>query len=222
MQVQLETWGVPLGLLLIAMLLLLPWLRQRIAQRRLEKCIAAVGVAQLKHVLIDDGMGGQSFYERLLLTPQGIIALSTNRRNGIIFGGERMDTWAQVLGKRTIRFSNPLYHIDAQLSTLRYHLPKAEVSGTVLFVGNCSFPKGKPEGVWMREDLMALARGEQSQPLKPQHQTAWDEIGQRIRKIDPARDGYLLPVVEGSLAPRFWLALALMAAAVAWLVWRLV
>lgn len=217
---QLWTWGLPLALLLVALMLLLPWLRKKLEQRRMDKRIAAIGTAQLKNVLLDDGMGGQSFYERLLLTPSGILALFTNDRHGIIFGGERMDVWAQVLGKRTIRFTNPLYHIDTQLSTLRYHLPKVAVSGNVLFVGDCSFPKGKPEGVWTLEDL-AVGSDEQSQPLNPQFQTAWDAISQHARNIDPARDSYLLPIVERSPLARFAMALLLVGAAIAWLFWRL-
>lgn len=221
MQAQFETWGIPLALLLASLLLLLPLLRQWLEQRRMNKRIAAVGTAQLHNVLLDDGMGGQSFYERLLLTPSGILVLFTNLRNGIIFGGERMDTWAQVLGKRTIRFTNPLYHIDTQLSTLRYHLPKVKVSGSVLFVGACSFPKGKPEGVWTQEDLVALGCDEQPEPLTPQFQQAWEKISQSARKIDPARDSYLLPVTDSSPLPRIGLALLLVAAALAWLLWRL-
>lgn len=218
---QLWTWGLPLALLLIALVLLLPWLRKKLEQRRMDKRIAAIGTAQLKNVLLDDGMGGQSFYERLLLTPSGILVLFTNHRHGIIFGGERMDNWAQVLGKHTIRFTNPLYHIDNQLSTLRYHLPKLDVLGNVLFVGDCSFPKGKPEGVWTQEDLVALGSEEQSQPLKPQYEKAWEEISQRAHGIDPARDSYLLPVAENTSALRLWLAGLMFVSALAWLLWRL-
>lgn len=221
MLAQLDSWGVSLVLLLAAVLLILPWIRQWRERRRMEKSIAAVGVAQLKNVLLDDGMGGQSFYERLLLTPNGILVLLSNYRNGIIFGGERMDTWAQVLGKRTFRFPNPLYHIDSQLSTLRYYLPMAAVTGNVLFMGDCSFPKGKPTGVWTLEDLTAAGCDDQLQPMPPHHEQAWEELGRHARKIDPARDSYLLAVKEGASPVRVLLALLLAGLALAWPLWRL-
>ena len=215
------TWGISLALLLGALALVWPLLRRRIERQRMEKRIAAVGVAQLRNVLLDDGMGGQSFYERLLLTPNGILVLVSNLRNGIIFGGERMDTWAQVLGKRTIRFANPLYSMEGLLSTLRYHLPKVVLEGHVLFVGNCSFPKGKPQGVWSLDEL-AEAGQEKVQPaVVPVLKQAWEEIDQRARKIDPGSEGYLLPVQEETSWLRGGLALLLLSAALAWPLWRL-
>lgn len=221
MQAQFEIWGVSLALILGALVLVLPLVRQWIERRQMEKRIVSVGVAQLKNVLLDDGMGGQSFYERMLLTPKGILVLFSNFRDGIIFGGERMDSWAQVQGKRTTRFTNPLYSIESQLTTLRYYLPKVAVSGNVLFMGDCSFPKGKPEGVWTLEDLLAAENIEDKQPVAPQFQQAWEKISQRARPIDPRRDSYLLPVNEGASPLRGWLALVLLGFALAWPLWQL-
>lgn len=215
------TWGIALTLAFGALVFAWPLLRRHIERRRMEKRIAAVGHAQLCNVLLDDGMGGQSFYERLLLTPNSILVFLTNPRDGIIFGGENMDTWAQVLGKRTIRFSNPLYGMEGQLATLRYHLPKVLLEGRVLFMGNCSFPKGKPEGVWTLEDLGEPESNEIQQAVAPVLKEAWTEIGQRARKIDPSREGYLLPVKEESSWLRGGLVLLLSGAALAWPLWRL-
>ncbi len=216
------TWGVPLVLMLGALLFVQPLLQRRLEKWRMEKRIASLGVGQLKNVLLDDGMGGQSFFERLLLAPEGILVLFSNYRDGIIFAGERMDTWAQVLGKRTIRFNNPLYDMEAQLATLRYHLPKVTVDGKALFMGDCSFPKGKPEGVWTLEDLGGAAESVASdQPVAPSYQQAWEEVVQRARDINPAKDSYLLPVYEGPSPLRGWMALMLVGAASVWVFWRL-
>lgn len=215
------TWGISLALLLGALLLAWPLLQRYLERRRLEKRIATVGVAQLRNVLLDDGMGGQSFYERLLLTPHGILVLLSNPRDGIIFAGERMDSWAQVLGKRTIRFTNPLYGMEGLLSTLRYHLPKVVLEGYVLFMGNCSFPKGKPKAVWTQEDLAVAGSNEVQPAVVPVLKTAWEEIEQRARQIDPASEGYLLPLEQRPSRLRGVLALLLAGAALAWLLWRL-
>ena len=215
------TWGLSAALLVGAIALAWPLIRCRNERKRLEQNIASLGVAQLHNVLLDDGMGGQSFYERLLLTPHGIMVLVSNPRDGIIFAGARMDTWAQVLGKRTIRFANPLYGMEGLLSTLRYHLPKVVLQGYVLFKGECSFPKGKPEGVWTLEDLAAAASEEVQPAVVPVLKQAWETIEQQARKIDPAREGYLLPVQQR----RGWLlggvALLLAGSALGWPLWRL-
>jgi hypothetical protein len=199
-----------------------PMLCRMRERRAMEKRIVSVGVEQMRHVLLEDGMGGQSYYERLLLSPNGILVLLTNPRDGIIFGGERMDTWAQVLGKRTIRFANPLYTLEELLSTLRYHQPKIALEGHVLFCGNSSFPKGRPQGVWSLDDLAEAGLDDVQQSIQPVLKDAWDNLRRRVRKLDPAKEGYLLPVEQSPAYLRAGVSLLFAVAAVGWLLWRLI
>jgi hypothetical protein len=196
-------------------------LKRSSERRKLEKRISAVGVEQLRHVLLDDGMGGQSYYERLLLTSRGIMVMVTIPRSGIIFGGERMDTWAQVVGKRTIRFPNPLYTLEGQLSTLRHHLPDITLEGHVLFCGECSFPKGQPSGVWLLDDLNAAGQGETHPAVQPVIKEAWATLQKLSRSLDPKSESYLLPIEESPAYLRWGVMLLLVASAAAWLGWRL-
>lgn len=222
MQEQLITWGVGLLLLIAALLLAWPLLRRMREHRAMEKRITAVGVEQLRHVLLDDGMGGQSYFERLLLTPRGILVLIANPRDGIIFGGAQMDNWAQVVGKRTIHFTNPLYTLEGQLSTLRYHLPKINLEGFVLFCGASSFPKGKPSGVWSLDDLAAAEVAGSQQAVQPVIKDAWKSLKKLVRKLDKASEGYLLPVEQPPSYLRLGAMLMLLVSATAWVIWRLV
>jgi hypothetical protein len=222
LQEQLITWGGVLLLLVAALVVAWPLLRRLRERRAMDKRIAAVGVEQLRHVLLEDGMGGLSYYEHLLLTPRGILVLMGNPRDGIIFGGEQMDSWAQVVGKRTIRFANPLYTLEGQLSTLRYHLPKIALEGHVLFCGASSFPKGRPPGVWSLEDLAAAGQEGMQQAVQPVIKAAWETLQQRARKLDPASEGYLLPVGHSPSYLRWSGIILLAATAAAWLGWRLV
>lgn len=216
------TWGVALLLLLAALVPTWPLLRRLRERRAMEKRIAAVGVEQLRHVLLDDGMGGQSYYERLLLTPSGILVLMDNPREGIIFGGEQMDTWAQVIGKRTIRFANPLYTLEAQLSSLRYHLPKISFEGHVLFCGASSFPKGQPPGVWSLEDLAAASVQGAQPSVQPVIKEAWKSLQKLTRKLDKASESYLLPVKRPPDYLRLGAIALLLVSSAGWLIWRLV
>jgi len=218
---QLITWGVTGLFWLVALILLWPVLRRWSSRRRMEKCIASHGVDRMRNVLLDDGMGGMAFFEWLLLTPREIRILITSQRNGIIFAGERMDTWAQVVGKRTIRFSNPLQGLEQLMTGLRHHLPGLRIEGHILFTGDCSFPKGRPSSVLTLDDLVEERADQTEQAVQPVLEQAWDKLGKLSRRIDPATESYLLPVRESPSYMR-WLGVALfIAAGAGWLFWRM-
>jgi len=214
------TIAVAVSGFLLALLLAWPILRRRLIRRRMERCIARSGLEQLRNVMLDDGMGGLTFFEWLLLTPHDIRVLNINNRGGIIFAGERMDIWAQVVGKRTIRFPNPLYGMESLLSTLRYHLPKVSTDGRILFTGNCSFPKGRPENVLTLDDLASDQEASSDKGAQPVMEQAWQELKEKARKIDPTTEGYLLPVKESPTLWRWLAIVALLSATAGWLYWR--
>lgn len=215
------TWGVVALALLLVLWLAWPLLRRWRNRRRMERCIAANGIEQLRDVLLEDGMGGMVFYEWLLLTPREIRVLVTSRREGIIFAGERMDNWAQVVGKRTTHFANPLRALESMLASLRYHLPGLSVEGHVLFIGECSFPKGRPESVLTLEDLASAEAVSGEQAVQPVLEEGWSRIKAAARKVDPAVEGYLLPVTPAPAYGRWALIVLLLGATAGWLYWRL-
>ncbi len=214
------TWGVVALLLLLALWLSWPMLRQAYNRWRMERNIASSGVEKLRDVMLDDGMGGQTYFEWLLLTPTDIRVLFTSSRYGIIFAGERMDAWAQVIGKRTIRFNNPLYTLEDSVSTLRYHLPNLTIEGNILFTGNCSFPKGRPAQVLMAGELAGQQDESASHAVQPVLEQAWDKLKGLVRKVDPATESYLLPVKEEPSYGRWGVVALLLLVMVGWLIWR--
>jgi hypothetical protein len=218
---RLITWGGTALLLPLALWLAWPMLGRWRRRRRLERCIASAGVERMRNVLLDDGMGGMTFYEWILLTPREIRVFMTSGRSGIIFAGERMDSWAQVLGKRTIRFANPLYSLEGLLATLRFHLPKLAIEGNILFIGDCTFPKGRPDSVLTLRDLSEENADTNQQAVQPVLEQAWAKIKERARNVDPASEGYLLPLGEPPAYGR-WLGIVLLVlAGSGWLYWRL-
>jgi hypothetical protein len=215
------TWGVAALLWLAALSLSWPLFRRWRKRRRMERCIASTGVAQMRNVLLEDGLGGMAFFEWLLLTPRDIRILITSSRNGIIFAGERMDTWAQVLGKRTIRFANPLHGLEALMTGLRHHLPNLNIEGHVLFIGDCTFPKGRPERVVTLQDLAAQQDSPAEQAVQPVLEEAWGKLRSLAREIDPGSEGYLLPVRVPPSYSRWVVIAAVLAVSAGWLFWRL-
>lgn len=214
------TWGVVALCLLLALWLAWPLLRRWRARRRLERTIVADGIGQMRDVLLDNGLGGQVFFEWLLLTPKGIRVVMTSGREGIIFAGERMDSWAQVVGKRTTHFPNPLYNLEESLSALRYHLPKQQFEANLLFIGNCSFPKGRPASVLTPAELEQGEKHVTERAASPLLSEAWKKLQGLVRKVDPATEGYLLPIEEAPSRGRWLLIVLLLAFAGAWLYWR--
>lgn len=213
------TWGVALILLLTALLLLRPLLRRRAARRRIERRIGWLGGRQLRNVLIDDGMDGKIYIERLLLTTDGLHVLVQNWRNGNIFGAERIDVWAQVVGKRTRRFPNPLYAVSEVVASLRSHVPLVPVLGSVLFAGDCTFPKGKPENVLILDDLPDRALAQEDQVLvSATAEAAWEKLG---AMAEPVTNPVLIGDQGEPQAGRIAAAVVVVLAAAAWVAWRL-
>lgn len=215
------TWGVAAALLLLALLIVRPAVRHRLQRRREERMINGLGVDQIRDVIIDDGMDGTVVLERLLLTPEGMLVLMTLRREGNLFGGERIDTWVQIKGKRTIRFPNPFYTLETLLAAVRYHAPGVTVKSRVLFLGDATFPKGKPEGAWTMADVPEYEGKQVSAGVLPVMQQLWDKLKAHATPIDPRRQAHLLPVPDSCCRGRIALAFLMTAAAGAWLAWRL-
>jgi hypothetical protein len=215
------TWGVAAVLLLIAGLLLRPAIRHRLQRRREDRLINSLGVDQIRNVMIDDGMDGNVMLERLLLTPDGMLVLMTLRREGNLFGGERIDTWVQIRGKRTIRFPNPFYTLETLLAAVRYHAPGITVQSRVLFLGNCVFPKGKPEGAWTMADVPVHEGAKVTAGILPVMQQKWDALKAHATPINPKTQAHLLPAPDGCCRVRIALSTILIIATGAWLAWRL-
>ncbi len=215
------TWGTGLVLLSAALLLLQPAWRRRAARRRIERRIGWMGTQQLRNVLIDDGMEGKVFVERLLLTTEGVRVLVQNWRNGNIFGGHNIDVWAQVVDKRTRRFPNPLYGVIDVVASLRAHVPGVPVFGDVLFAGDCDFPKGKPENVITLDDLPGGAPDVDDQVLvSATAAAAWEKLS---AMAEPVTNPVLLgdEGEGGGQGGRIGAAAASFVAALVWIAWRL-
>jgi len=215
------TWGVAAALLLMALLMVRPAIRHRLQRRREERMINGLGVDQIRDVIIDDGMDGTVVLERLLLTPEGMLVLMTLRREGNLFGGDRIDTWVQVKGKRTIRFPNPFYTLETLLTAVRYHAPGITVRSRVLFLGNCTFPKGKPEGAWTMTDVPEHEGKKVSAGVLPVMQEKWDALKKHATPINPKTQAHLLSIPDSCCRMRIALAVLQILAAGAWLAWRL-
>lgn len=168
--------AIALTLALFAVYLLSSVIRQTFLKHQIESRIAGLGLKQLCNITIDDGMDGKIQIERVLLTARGILALSSNFLTGNIFGDDKIDTWAQVINKRTYRFPNPLYNFEHTLSALKYHFNDLAVDGKILFVGECAFPTGQPLGALLINDLEKFQFNQESDEVNEHAKELWDKF----------------------------------------------
>ncbi|MDH5765076.1 MAG: NERD domain-containing protein [Gammaproteobacteria bacterium] len=154
--------GVAIIIILLAVYFLYTIINQAHTKYKIEKKISKLGIKQLKGIIIDDGMDSTIQIDRVFLTTNGIIALSVNFLSGNIFGDDKIDTWAQVVDKRTYRFPNPLFNFEHTLAALKYHFNDIQVEGKILFIGQCAFPTGQPACALLIDDIEDQQAGEQN------------------------------------------------------------
>ncbi len=209
------TWSVALPLSALALLLgWRPWCRLR-QQRRHQRLISGYGIARLDNVILDDGIGGHKVLEHILLTPEGLRVLLPRHCDGALFGGEKIDSWTQMVGGKSFHFENPLHQLEELLAVLRYHLPGIPLQGWVLFSGHCRFPKGRPERILL-VDEMAGQEGRVDQAVVPVLDEAWQKLLSQPRAEGAGDDpAYAVSPLH------LWLAALLLLVSIAWLGWRL-
>ena len=178
---------------LFAFYLLYTILKYNLHKYQLESQISRLGIKQLKDITIDDGMDGEIQVERVFLTARGILAISTNFLSGNIFGDDKIDTWAQVIDKRTYRFPNPLYNFEHTLAALKHHFNDLTVEGKILFVGQCAFPTGQPLGALLIDDLEKHQHKDVSDDIDEHTKELWNQFEQtctqsRAKKIELPED----------------------------------
>lgn len=156
------TSAVSLALVgILIWMLVRTWRRIHNSPRMVLRRIAR---ARISDVLLPDGMDGEIHVEHLLLTEAGILVLEFRNASGALFGGDRMDDWSVIDGKRRFTFRNPLPALETRIQSVQALTGDVPVTGRVAVVGEVKFAGGRPDGVLRLADLDAefsLPRGQQ-------------------------------------------------------------
>jgi hypothetical protein len=219
-EAEVMTWGPPVVLLILALLFSYTTLRNWLKEQFLYRSVRKLGVAALRNIVIPDGMDGRVLIENIILSPDGIYILPIKRYCGIIFAADNIDTWTQVVGKRSYKFPNPLRELETYIMAVRNLLPDVNVAGYILVTRDAEFPKGKPEriiAVAAAADLLGITKRE----IPDQLRNAWENIKlaglelnddeKRTMKHFDDDNGY---------ASQHIISIGLLCAALGWLVWR--
>lgn len=182
------TLALNIGLLFLGLLILFPTIKKIYSRLKIENSICQLGKYQLKNIILDDGIEGKVFIERLLLTPDGFMILVKNWREGYIFGSEHMDQWAQIINSSTYHFKNPLYALTHSVAALKHHAPNMPASTKILFTADCSFPKGQPKSALLPRDIFNLKKITkeklQQTPVSQEFEQAWSIIKSHSDKAE--------------------------------------
>jgi hypothetical protein len=151
-------------------------------ERHVDEVIRSLGLPFIKDVVLPDGVDGLVFMDYVLLTPKGMVALDIHHQEGVLFGGDAVDQWSQVVRNRTYKFPNPLYDHETRIQALKWNAEElgcddVEATGWVVFSNAGNFPKGIPKGVRMIDDIAKdLESPESGKAIPEKLQSLWRSL----------------------------------------------
>jgi len=156
-QVNLQSVVFPVMLVVLMLVALAVINRRQLSSRwmesRAQSALNRIGGAQLHDVIIADGVDGYHHIDRLVMTRDSILVIAYKRYDGLIFCGEQIAEWTQVVGQKSFKFNNPLFELEHQIATLEQLIADVPVVGYLYFNENATFPKGHPETVLRQHHL---------------------------------------------------------------------
>ncbi|MDH3389005.1 MAG: NERD domain-containing protein [Gammaproteobacteria bacterium] len=156
-QLNLKSEVVAYAIVALAVLLILLVNRRRLLLRfqewRIERCLKQIGIEQIRNLVCADGIDGFYSIDRLALTGDAVLLISYKPYDGNIYCAERISEWTQIIGKKSYKFTNPLFELENQLTSLRILIGNAPLRGFLFFNHSALFPKGHPDSVLNPENI---------------------------------------------------------------------
>lgn len=175
---------VGFGFIVLCVLIAFFWRRSKSVQSQIDQLLAPYEKANVKQVIIPDGLGGLIEIEQMFLVRQGLVVLQSYPISGQLFGAENIEQWTQLVGGRSYKFSNPLNHLRNIQQSLKLIAPKLPVFTYAIFTADSHFPKGKPANVTimsrLQEDLLPLF--DEAPLTEHELQHHWQSVARIARK----------------------------------------
>ncbi len=195
-------------LLLLAGLVVLPGLLDSLRASKRFGIFRRIARDSLHDVIVPDGVGGNVYIAHLLLLPDRIAIFNEKPFAGKIFGDANVDQWTQTVRHGSYRFSNPLVELQYQIMAINNLTGQHCTNGYLVFSDDSEFPWGKPDNVYVRQELGEVFASETG-PVQDSIQQAWSRLQQLGISSKLRRPRY----------GRYMLAALLILAAAGWLVW---
>lgn len=151
--------------------------------RAVEQLIKSASVTYMKDLVIPDGVYGYHFIDYLVLMPDTVLVLGIQPNQGYIFGGSQIEQWTHVVNNRSFHFDNPMMKLNQYRQSLESLLPGADLECKVVFLSDCSFPKGKPDDVIELDELADVLRDYATKQATNsiELQEAWRELQESVK-----------------------------------------
>ncbi len=214
------TWSVFVALVAIAFFISIPLLLNRYKQWKLLKCIQKLGVVSLHNCVIPDGLGGTVYLEHAVMRPDGIGVFFVKCYQGVIFAADNIDSWTQVVGKRTYKFPNPLPELEAALMAVRALIPGVPVYGRILVLPGAKFPKGKPERVRLLTEAAQKEQSNTESQVAAHIESAWKKLEKSAQHAEIEPNPVFIGHSQSAMKQRKILSSVVLMLALGWLVWR--
>lgn len=155
----LGNFGIGLGLITVATILLLVLMfrgsaerlaravTDRLGKRRIRKILSARSPDVLEDFILPGAYGGLTHIDYAILTSGGIICIQTKHFNGLVFGGPDEPQWTNVEGVHRRKFLNPLIQNAGRSKALQKIVPNVPVANLVVFTGRVQFTTPQEKNV---------------------------------------------------------------------------
>lgn len=187
-------WGVALFRAPSLLRFVLRKTKGKRGELKVALALRLTGHASLNNVILPDGRGGLTQVDHLVRLPVGIAVIETKNYAGRIVGREREGRWAQVLGRRSFSFQNPLRQNYLHVEAVRAIIPAGvDVLGHVVFVGSARFQERPPgvSGLW---ELYGTLKRACDLPVPADVMDAWEVLKQAARTDFASRRAHLRQV----------------------------
>lgn len=218
----LVTWLVAVFMILIGLMSQYSSIKYFFGTKRLEYLLKNISFTSLHNINIPDGIDGKIFIEHLILTPKYILLLCVKKHQGMIFAGEKINLWTQVIGAKSYRFDNPLRLIESEAMLLSSKIKKSQLLGQVLFLKGSEFPKGKPNNVIDIADIKAMKKNCVASSVSEELLEDWKKLTEAAVSNNAVKDNEVLIDKEITFGLNIFYLLSVLTLLFIWLYWRLI
>ena len=149
-------------------------LRAKFREWRIQRRLNRIGCDQIRNLLCSDGIDGYFYIDRLALTRDSILLISYKLYEGNIYCAEHIAEWTQLVGQKSFKFTNPLFELENQLTSLRLLIGNVPLEGYLFFNDGAEFPKGQPGRVLQQDNIPDRFYATDYETVNSEIKAAWE------------------------------------------------
>lgn len=123
------------------------WVARDRYLKKVNRMVKKISSDYFKDISLDLGEDQYAYFDYLLLSTQGIIALEIKNFSGHIYGSAGINQWTQIVERKSYKFTNPFFELEKKIELLKQLIPDHNINGIIVFTEQADFPKGRPDNV---------------------------------------------------------------------------